>query len=622
MEHCGHLKNGRIKMKRWYIRGMMMFVALFGLLIGVNHDVSANELHRLVIDISLQSDGTAVVSERREMTVDEGTELYFTLPNLAQESLLDFSVEGYQPVDEWDIDASLEEKAGKYGVIDQGDGTYELAWGMGTHGQQSYHLTYSLSNLVKQLQDGQALYWNFDTFSDIPAESLTIRVKKIDGEPLSTENVNFWGFGFKGDIQLDGEEIIWTSTETASEGATLLLQFPEEFFDLTAMRDQTLLEQRQQALEGSDYDSEEATGTASSTDTAGHLGDDSLSGKTIALIIAGVIGGIGALLGGIFRLDYKFRQHMRKLGHILPIAELERQHDGLERSEPPLVDDYAGIAKVLHQLGYGHFEEIMQAYFMKWATQDLITLAGQKETSLWRGTMHHPTIQIHDYAEIVARTDFSADDVLREVKAETYTGTYEDALWAILMDAADTTGQVTGEALKKWHKHHAKQMNYLADYLMDYSEDYLEAEGYFRFGHTRYWMTKHETMVPSEQGQALVDHIVQFRQYLQDQDYGQVLSAFHQADTEAEAMIWSVLVGSSQPIMDYLEELSETDAHYPFYSYYYPYYYGAFGARVESANGLTSGGFSSATSPATGAGGTTGIGGGAGAGGGGGGGAR
>lgn len=212
MEHCGHLKNGRIKMKRWYIRGMMMFVALFGLLIGVNHDVSANELHRLVIDISLQSDGTAVVSEQREMTVDEGTELYFTLPNLAQESLLDFSVEGYQPVDEWDIDASLEEKAGKYGVIDQGDGTYELAWGMGTHGQQSYHLTYSLSNLVKQLQDGQALYWNFDTFSDIPAESLTIRVKKIDGEPLSTENVNFWGFGFKGDIQLDGEEIIWTLT--------------------------------------------------------------------------------------------------------------------------------------------------------------------------------------------------------------------------------------------------------------------------------------------------------------------------------------------------------------------------------------------------------------------------
>jgi len=100
---------------------MMMFVALFGLLIGVNHDVSANELHRLVIDISLQSDGTAVVSEQREMTVDEGTELYFTLPNLAQESLLDFSVEGYQPVDEWDIDASLEEKAGKYGVIDQGD---------------------------------------------------------------------------------------------------------------------------------------------------------------------------------------------------------------------------------------------------------------------------------------------------------------------------------------------------------------------------------------------------------------------------------------------------------------------------------------------------------------------
>ncbi len=47
-----------------------MLVMMFSLFIGVNHDVSANELHRLVIDISLQSDGTAVVSEQRDKTIE------------------------------------------------------------------------------------------------------------------------------------------------------------------------------------------------------------------------------------------------------------------------------------------------------------------------------------------------------------------------------------------------------------------------------------------------------------------------------------------------------------------------------------------------------------------------
>ncbi|MEG0475123.1 MAG: hypothetical protein RR548_05425 [Carnobacterium sp.] len=96
---------------------------------------------------------------------------------------------------DWDADASLEEKTGHYGTVETGSGL-ELIWGIGEYGENEYEVSYTLSNLVRELEDGQALLWNFDTFSDIPAENLTVEITGF--EPFTEENVRFWGFGFDG----------------------------------------------------------------------------------------------------------------------------------------------------------------------------------------------------------------------------------------------------------------------------------------------------------------------------------------------------------------------------------------------------------------------------------------
>src|SRR5699024_12029159 len=115
----------------------------------------------------------------------------------------DFSVEGFTEQADWDPDASLEEKAGEYGVIETDDGI-ELVWGIGEYGEQEYVVNYTLENVVRNLEDGQSLYWNFDTFTGLPVDDFTMNVSSE--VPLADE-LQFWGFGFEGDINRgsDGE---------------------------------------------------------------------------------------------------------------------------------------------------------------------------------------------------------------------------------------------------------------------------------------------------------------------------------------------------------------------------------------------------------------------------------
>src|SRR5699024_7202346 len=99
------------------------------------------------------------------------------------------------------------EKAYRYGVIDVDDG-YELAWGISDYGQQEYNITYKLSNLVRGLEDGQALFWNFDTFLSLPTDRMTLEIRAPF--PLDEEVLSYYGFGFEGPMEIENGRIQWT----------------------------------------------------------------------------------------------------------------------------------------------------------------------------------------------------------------------------------------------------------------------------------------------------------------------------------------------------------------------------------------------------------------------------
>lgn len=565
-----------------------------------------NQLSDITIEVELQEDGSGIVTEYREMNMDEGTELFIVLEELQDSQLLDFSVAGFEEVGDWDSDDSREEKAGKYGVIDTGDGL-ELVWGIGEYGDNSYEVTYTLSNLVRELEDGQALLWNFDTFSDIPADNVTVELSGV--EPFTEEDVRFWGFGFDGDIQLVDGSVVWEAAEEVddSNDVTVLLQFPPGLFQTQTNVDMTLEEQREMAMDGSTYNEE-------------------ASSDIIPMFI---VFGIGTLAvgGGAAAVSYsmKVKKAKEAAGQMRNGSARIKENKDIVLEEVPFhEEDFAGIAYLLHDINKGYFEDFFSAYLLKWANEKRIRIETTKNDSMFNQEFE-TIIEIIDYETERQRYRISFDEIANQLPLDREL-TYEIGLWVMLMDAADATGFISDDRMKKWAKKHAKAVEEYANYLIDYSKDYLEEHNLIRFEEITVWKTKQEVAIASAEGDKLFDRLVQFDNYLDEVELEDFQDESKRLSVE-EFILWSTLYFRSAEITEQFKDLMpEPTSYYEEnqFVYYYWYWNGMTGFRHNWSSGLQSGGFhsNSSSAAAAGTGGATSFGGGGGAGGGGGGGAR
>lgn len=568
--------------------------------------LAENQLTDIDITIELQEDGSATVTEHREMSMDDGTELFIVLEEMQDSELLDFSVAGYEEVADWDSDDSREEKAGKYGIIDTGDGL-ELVWGIGEYGDNTYEVTYRLSNLVRELEDGQALLWNFDTFSDIPAENLMVEIS--GPSPFTEEDARFWGFGFDGDIQLVDGNVVWEAAEEVddSNDVTVLMQFPPDLFQAPVSMDMTLEEQREMAMDGSAYN------------------DEPVSEVIPMILVLGV--GTLAFGGGAAAVAYslKVKNAKEAAGQMRDgVTRISENKKALYKEVPFLEEDLAGIAYLLHEIGKGYFEDYFSAYLLKWAKENRIQIETTKKESVFSDKFD-TVIQIVDYDTVRQRYRISFAEITGNLPLAQEL-TYEMGLWVMLLDAADASGRVTDDSMKKWAKKHAKEVEEYADYLIDYSKDYLEEKELIRFDEVTVWGQNHEVAISSDVGDQLFERLVQFDNYLKKVELTEVQEHDRYLSVE-EFLLWSTLYYRSEEITEQFKKLMpEPSSHYeetPFV-YHYWYWNGMYGFRQNWSSGLASGGFHStmSSSAAGGTGGATSFGGGAGAGGGGGGGAR
>ncbi|WP_179647220.1 DUF2207 domain-containing protein [Salinicoccus kekensis] len=577
-----------------HILGMMLTVAAV-LMLSLN--VQANEITSMQMDVVINEDGSVTVTETRQADMSEGTENYivFNDSDMDEVEITDFSVEGFTEEPDWNTDADLEDKAGRYGVLDTDEGT-ELVWGIGEYGEQTYVVNYTLENVVRNLEDGQSLYWNFDTFTEIPTENFVMEV--TSDVPLDDEEIRFWGFGFEGDIVSVGDAIRWTAgdTLTSDNDVVLLMHFPEGTYNTDVTDDGTLEDEAAAAQDGSIYDD-------------GSLG---------AGWIAAIVGGIGAIIAAVVTFFTQYSRRQAKGGHVDSGATMKRRNKGLETGTPPSVDDYAGISYVLMHQGMSYFEEIFQAYLMKWMDEGRLTIEIDRKQGekLSKGK---PEITIHDYASWKDRYSYTFKETVVHLEEEELETGYDALLWRMLIDAADEGGRIDEKQLRKWSKKHAKEVGKLADELEYYSKRWLEANGYFTFTEDKVWGVTAPIDAPTEKGEALMDQLAQYKNYLKE-DYTRI---YQDDDLYKSHMIWSVLVGEGDDVQKHLTKLTPDDSSqiYPNMMYYY---YGPHLASESWSKGLGQGGFQSSNSSAaaSGGGGATGMGGGAGAGGGGGGGAR
>lgn len=196
--------------------------------------VKANSIKNIDMDVFVDKNGDASVTETWKTTSNEGTEIYRGYATKSY-SISNFTVSddlgrNYEFLSDWDISGSFSDKAYKNGINYNDDGI-ELCWGISQYGNRTYTLKYNISNLVKQYTDNQGIYFNF--LSSIKAVD-SVKITIHSDEPFSLDNAKIWDFGNNGEINFkDGKIVLTAKNLTESQYIVGLVRFEHNIFNIS-----------------------------------------------------------------------------------------------------------------------------------------------------------------------------------------------------------------------------------------------------------------------------------------------------------------------------------------------------------------------------------------------------
>lgn len=240
-------------MRRFFFSIAAMLIGAAGL------SAYSPEIRDIDISMTLHRDGSASVVERWDVCAADGTEWYLVRKNLGDIDIRDFSVTDesgrrYVNEGEWDVDRSIEDKAGRCGIVHKGDGM-ELCWGIGKLGDHVFTVSYTMTNAVKSLNDYDMLHLQ------IVSPGLSSRPEHVKAEigiedtQIDSTDTRLWGFGFIGDARIEGGKAVYESSERfkSNSSVIVLLRFDKGTFDSPSRQARNFSDVLDMALEGSDY---------------------------------------------------------------------------------------------------------------------------------------------------------------------------------------------------------------------------------------------------------------------------------------------------------------------------------------------------------------------------------
>ena len=209
----------------------ILSIAIFGL----TKSVKANSINKISMDIYVNSNGDATISEVWDCDATQGTEIYHPYYNLGNSTIKNLSVSEnnttYQTLSSWSTSSSLENKAYKCGINKVSNGV-ELCWGISEYGSHTYTVKYNITDFVANLTDSQMIYWTLipKDFSN-PIGSVYI---KIHSNFNIEDSVDVWGYGnyggtayvYDGYIEMQSDGRLDTN-----EYMTILVKFPQGTFN-------------------------------------------------------------------------------------------------------------------------------------------------------------------------------------------------------------------------------------------------------------------------------------------------------------------------------------------------------------------------------------------------------
>lgn len=218
------------------------------------------EIRDIRIDVSLSEEGAARIVEVWDVCVASGTEWYLVRSNLGDIRISDLSVTdetGREYINEgkWNTERSIDAKAGRCGILERGDG-YEICWGVGSFGDHTFTVSYTMSNVVKSLNDYDMLHMQFVS-PGLSAPPQHCRVTlSAPGREFNADNSGIWAFGYNGAINFSGGAIVAESDEefVRNSSVIILARFDKGIFTPVSTRDYNFEAVKEKAFEGSSYD--------------------------------------------------------------------------------------------------------------------------------------------------------------------------------------------------------------------------------------------------------------------------------------------------------------------------------------------------------------------------------
>ena len=199
-------------------------------------NVSANSITNIDMDVYIDTNGNATITEVWKAYLSQGTEAYRSYTKLGNSSISNFSVSDdsgrtYDFLSYWDTSAGFDSKAYKSGIHYISNGL-ELCWGISSYGDRTYTIKYDISNFVTQYTDTQGIYFNFlNLDQSVASAKITIH----SDIPFSLDNARIWAFGNNGSINFENGNIVLDSGEGLSPNQYMvaLVRFESNLFNTT-----------------------------------------------------------------------------------------------------------------------------------------------------------------------------------------------------------------------------------------------------------------------------------------------------------------------------------------------------------------------------------------------------
>lgn len=460
-------------------------------------------IHKLDVIVDLEKDGSALVYERWDIsTGNEITEWYLVRENLGDITIDNFCVvadgEEFQDDGEWNTKRSLEEKAGKYGVVHKSDGV-ELCWGIAPRGDHVYEVLYRMNGAVKSLRD-------YDLFHmQLVSPGMSYAPQKVrviigsDYLQMDTTHVRAWGFGYDGTCLFDDGLVVMEGDGPfdSEESVIALLRLDKGIFEPTSVRDIDFQQVLDKAMIGADFGEKKEEKKSSGR-----------GWKVIIVLILGLI---------FWRRTKRFKKGNPLIG--TPLAKVKKDEVEWYR-DIPMEGHLAAAHKALELVKDedGGLRHLASAMILR--------------------------MVYNGYLKVNRLAESESTEIRFTDKDPEQLDTASKRLYGILKLAAGENGVLEKKEFSDWANRHRDQVWDWNEFVEKSGQKYLKDHGHIK-----------DYCILTESGAEEIKHLWGLRKFLDEFTLTEQREAF-EASLWKEYLVYGSLLGVARKVANQLKEIA------------------------------------------------------------------